>query len=115
MKVFGYCAEIIRSNGLKLTRCHGHYLHQNFRGLLYCMEKAKGQVKVLTGAEHSVMCPDDNVIFLHQLSCFYCNFSSAWYHPAYNAYAIRENNRAFCCRLPQLSCKYLVVQWKDKG
>ena len=46
MKVFGYCAEIIRSNGLKLTRCHGHYLHQDFRGLLYCMEKAKGQAKI---------------------------------------------------------------------
>ena len=68
MKVFGYCAEIIRSNGLKLTRCHGHYLHQDFRRLLYCMEKAKGQVKVLTGAEHSMMCPDNNIIFVNTLS-----------------------------------------------
>ena len=55
MKVFGYCAEIIRGNGLKLTRCHGHYLHQNFRRLLYCMEKAKGQIKVLARAEQAVV------------------------------------------------------------
>jgi len=49
MKVFWTtCAEIIRSNGLKLTRCHGHYLAPEFpQDFLYCMEKAKGQIKNL--------------------------------------------------------------------
>ena len=100
---------------LQLVWLNGQHLYQDLRRFLHRMHQTKGQIEVFTRAEHSVMCPDNNIIFLHQLSCFYCNFSSAWYHPAYNTYTIRENNRAFCCRLPKLSCKYLVIQWKDKG
>ena len=37
----------------------------NLCGFFNSMKKAEGQVKVLAGAEHSMMCPDNNIIFLH--------------------------------------------------
>ena len=60
------------------------------------------------------MCPDDYIIFLHQLCCLNCNFSSARNHPRHYSNSIWKYYRTLCCRFPEFSGKYFIIQWKYK-
>lgn len=89
-----------------LIRAHRQHLYKYFRRLLHRMHKAEGQIEILSGAEHSVMCPDCHILLLHKLAGRCCDVTVSRNHPAYDADPGRKYNRTFGSHLPQLSYSF---------
>ena len=61
------------------------------------------------------MCPDRQIVFLHQFGSCYCDLSASRHHPGHYAHAIREYYGTLGCHLPQFSGEYLILQRQDEG
>ena len=62
-----------------------------------------------------MMRPDNHIIFFHQFSSFDSDISSARNHPSDNSHTIRKYYRTLCCRFPEFTGEYFVIQRKNKG
>ena len=54
------------------------------------MHQTEGQVEVFACGKGSMMCPDGQIVFLHQFGGSYCDLSAARYHPGHYAHTIRD-------------------------
>ena len=79
------------------------------------MHQTEGQVEVFACGKGSMMCPDGQIVFLHQFGGSYRDLSAARYHPGHYAHTIREYYGALGCHLPQFSGEYLILQRKHEG
>ena len=79
------------------------------------MHQTESQVEIFSCCEGSVMCPDRQIVFLHQLGGSHSDLSAARYHPGHYAHAIREYYGTLGGHLPQLSGEYLILQRQDEG
>lgn len=96
MEIFCQVTEVLRLYRLFLFRTHGEYFYKYLCRFFHCMHKTESQVKIFSGAEHTMMSPDSHIVFFHQFTCRHGNIPASRYHPSHDADAVRKYNRALC-------------------